>query len=351
MAKARKKLLPKDFEDMLVAGDITKLQAIFDTCDPNARGGYGKQTAPAFDQCPDILVRWLVAQGADLSVVDSWGRTPLHARAGSRRGRIDVLLELGADVNSDCPSIGTPLHAAARAHHAENARLLLEWGARVDAVNRDGLTPLELGLRDCNNISLERMVFLAMVLLEAGAKRTSRMRNFVEKVGKEFEWHRADFNPAGVEAASAALHRLYELFDVPPVPRRQIHDATSQIVVKASSWQEQHQELWELLVPSMGHAATIQGEVIRISGRIAHELEDNGGVNWDTDFTKMANAFLEYVQTGNPLSPPDYAYAEVIVREAKGKSGEAVGLCKIAVAWVLLNPMPVKLEPSPRYKR
>jgi ankyrin repeat protein len=351
MAKARKKLLPKDFEKMLVAGDITKLQAIFDSCDVNARGGYGRQTALAFDQCPDTFVRWLVAQGADLSAVDSWGRTPLHARAGSRRGRIDVLLQLGADVNSDSASIGSPLHAAAGAQHAENARLLLEWGARVDTVNREGLTPLELGLRECNNISLEHMVSLAIVLLEAGAKRTSRMKIFVEKIGKEFEWHRASFNPASVEAASTALDRLYELFDVPPVPRRQIHDVKLLIVLKASSWQEQHQELWQLLVPSMGHAATIQGEVIRISGRIAYELEDNGGVNWDAEFNKMADAFLEYVQTGHPLSSPDYAHAAAIVQEAKRRSGDPARLCKLAVAWVLLNPMPVKLEPAPRYRR
>ena len=351
MAKAKKKLLPKDFEQMLVAGDITKLQAIFDSCDLNARGGYGKQSALAFDQCPDTFVRWLVAQGADLSTVDSWGRTPLHARAGSHRARIDVLLELGADVNSDSASIGTPLHAAARAQHAENARLLLEWGARVDAVNREGLTPLELGLRDCDNISLERMASLAIVLLEAGAKRTSRMKDLVEKIGKEFEWHRAAYNPAGVDAASAALDRLYDIFDVSPVPRRLIHDAKSLIVVNATSWQEQHQELWELLVPSTGHAATIQGEVIRISGRIAYELEDNGGVNWDTDFNKMADAFLEYIQTGNPLSPPHNADAAAIVREAKRKSGDLARLCKIAVAWVLLNPIPAKLEPPPHYRR
>ena len=351
MAKARKKLLPKDFEQMLVAGDITKLQAIFDSCDLNARGGYGKQSALAFDQCPDTFARWLVAQGADLSTVDSWGRTPLHARAGSHRARIDVLLELGADVNSDSASIGTPLHAAARAQHAENARLLLEWGARVDAVNREGLTPLELGLRDCNNISLERMASLAIVLLEAGAKRTSRMKTFVEKIGKEFEWHRAGFNPTSVNAASAALDRLYDIFDVSPVPRRLTHDAKSPIVVNATSWQERHQELWELLVPSMGHAATIQGEVVRISGRIAYELEDNGGVNWDTDFNKMADAFLEHIQTGNPLSLADNDDAAVIVREAKRKSGDPARLCKIAVAWVLLNPIPVKLEPSPHYGR
>jgi len=171
MTKPKKKLLPKNFEALLKNGDIAALQAVFDTCDVNARGGYGKQTALAYDQCPDALARWLVAQGADLSATDTWGNTPLHRRARSRQGRIDVLLELGADVHNASSAIGTPLHAAADSHHARNAWLLLQHGAGVDAVNREGLTPLELALRGCNNIDLEDMVLLGGTNWDAGFKR------------------------------------------------------------------------------------------------------------------------------------------------------------------------------------
>jgi hypothetical protein len=350
MAK-KKKLLPKDFKEMLVEGDIAKLHAVFDDCDLNARGGYAKQTALAFVECPDALARWLVEQGADLSATDTWGNTPLHTRSRSRQGRIDVLLELGADVDNDSASGGTPLHAAAASHRVENARLLLQRGARVDAIDREGLSPLELALRGCNNTDLERMAPLAVVLLEAGAKKTSRMKDFVAEIGKRFEFHRATFNLDTVEAASDALDRLYMLFDVPPVPRRQMHDGKSQIVVTARSWQKQHQEMWELLVPSRGHATTIQGEVIRISGRIAHELDDNGGANWDSDFKNMADAFRGYVEAGNPLSASDLADTATVIQEVKRRSGEAARLCELAVAWVLLNPMPIALESSPHYKR
>jgi hypothetical protein len=47
MAKAKKKLLPKDFEKLLDSGDIDKMKAVFETCDVDARGGYAKQTALA----------------------------------------------------------------------------------------------------------------------------------------------------------------------------------------------------------------------------------------------------------------------------------------------------------------
>ena len=221
----------------------------------------------------------------------------------------------------------------------------------MDALNKEGLTPLELALSRCSNIDLERMAPLAVLLLEAGAKTTSRIKDFVEEIGKGFEFHRAGFNPESVGPASAGLDRLYALFNVPPVPHRQMHDGKSQIVVRANSWQIQHQELWELLVPSRGPATTIQGEVIRISGRIVHELEDNGGANWDSDFKKMADAFLEDIQAGNPLTSSDYEGAKTVVRDVKRRSGNPPRLCELAVAWVLLNPMPIKLERPPQYRR
>jgi hypothetical protein len=81
---AKKQTLPKEFKDLLKTTDLARLQAVFETCDVNARGGYAKQTALAFDDCPDELARWLVARGADLSAVDTWGNTPLH------RGRATI---------------------------------------------------------------------------------------------------------------------------------------------------------------------------------------------------------------------------------------------------------------------
>lgn len=347
MAKPLKKLLPKTFEDLLASDDLAALKAVFETCEMNARGGYAKQTALAFDACPDELARWLVAEGADLSAADTWGNTPLHTRSRSRRGRIGVLLELGADVNSATASVGTPLHAAADSFNVETVRLLLDRGARVDALNKDGLTPLELALRGCSNINIGDMAALAETLLAAGAARTPRMAGRVGEIGKRFEFHRAGFNPDSVEAASAALERLYAVFDAPPVPRRTLHDGASPIAVRSTRWQEQHQELWELLVPGRGPAATVQGEVIRIAGRIWDEFERNGGANWDADYREMAGALLGHVRTGHSLPPPDISEIAGILAHIRRDSGNTGRLAELAVAWVLANPTPVKLEPPP----
>ena len=349
-------LLPKDFDELLKRGDLDELKAIFDACDLNARDRDFKQPTLAFDECPDALACWLVAQGANLAATDAWGATPLHTRSWSRQGRIAILLELGADIHSHSPTGGsplrggTPLHAAAFGHNVENVRLLLDRGAQVDSLDDAGLTPLELALRYCENIHIEAMPTLAKSLLSAGARQTPRMKTFVEEIGKRFEFSREVFNPKFVDAFSDALSELYALFDVPPAPLRKLHDAKTSIVVEATDWREQHQELWELLVPGRGPAATVQGEVIRISGRIEYELDNNGGDNWDADFKRMADAFLKHIQKGNPLPPTELAEAAALIVEVKRKSGNVVRMCQLAVAWALLNPSPIMLKP-PTYHR
>jgi hypothetical protein len=280
-----------------------------------------------------------------------WGNTPLHSRARSWRGEIAVLLELGADVHATNRSVATPLHEAADGKRAKNARLLIEAGADVQAKNAEGLTPLEVALRGCSNAQLTDMQALTPVLLAAGAGFTPAMKTMVERIGKTFEFHREAFSPDHVGAASAALDFLYATFDVPPVPRRQVHDGAAPIAVKATTWQKQHAELWDLLVPSKGPARTVQGEVIRIAGRVSDEWERNGGVNWDGDYNEMARALLHHVGSEVALEPHEIEEISSIVRSLS-KSGGAgnARLAALAVAWVLKNPRPLPL-PMPSYRR
>ena len=350
MGKAKKKQLPKDFEALLKNRSLEELKILFDTYDVNARGGVFKQTALAFHQCPDELARWLVERGADLAAGDSYGDTPLHSRARHWKGRIELLLELGADVNHGENNRGTPLHAAAGSCNAVAAGLLLQHGARVDAINRERQTPLAYALQRCSNAQIEGMAALAEVLLTAGARQTPEMKAFVARIGTDFEFHRGGFNPDTVEATCAALDKLYVLFGAPRVPRRLLHDGRSPIVARSARWEDQHQELWELLVPSSGAAVTVQGEVVRIAGRICDELERNGGINWDLAYRKMADAFLAHVASGVPLAEPLLTETRELVAQLKRKNGDARRLSELAVNWVAQNPTPLKLAP-PDYDR
>lgn len=371
MARAKKKLLPKDFEELLKEGDLPRLKAIFDSCELDARGGYSKRTALAFVACPDELARWLVEQGADIGAQDTYGETPLHTRAGHWQGEIGILLDLGAEVNARDSRGETPLHRAARVGNVSAVRLLLEHGALTDVVDSRQLTPLALALRDCHNARIETVVAVAELLLEpeapkatglralasrifgggGGAGRvTPQMKAFVQQIGTEFEFHRANYNPEFLPAASAALERLYVLFDVPPVPRRSMHGGGAPIVAKAARWEDRHHELWALLVPGNGAAKTVQGEIIRISGRISNEIDGNGGVNWDANYKKMAAAFLSHLGSGVALPESDRRQAAQAVAEVRRRDGAADELCELAVRWVALNPEPLPLPP-PDYAR
>ncbi|MDJ1501240.1 ankyrin repeat domain-containing protein [Xanthocytophaga agilis] len=343
MAKKRK-TLPKNFEELLSTGDLQALKAVFTTCEPDARGGYAKATALDFDNCPHELAVWLVQQGAYLQATDTWGNTPLHNRSRSVHGNIKSLLTLGAYVHAKNNHKDTPLHTAASAHNVENTELLLAYGAYIHALNSDGNTPLEQALQMCRNAYIVNTVKLAKIYLQAGVQITPKMKGFVHAIGKQFEFYRAGFNQEYVEEVSAALEELYQLFDVEPVAKRILHDGKSPITTTTQTWQQQHTELWNLLVPSSGPAATLQGEVIRITGRIANEVQGNGGINWDSEYKKMADAFLAFIKEGNPLSSSEIVEAQELVRKIKRRSGDTSRLCELGVQWVTNNPLPLILS-------
>ena len=113
---------------------------------------------------------------------------------------------------------------------------------------------------------------------------------------------------------------------------------------------EEFQSFWDLLVPPKGKAETVQGEVIRIAGRIEYEFLDNGCINWDEDFKKMLDAFLRYVQLGNGFSGDDLSSAELLVHLLKDNGDKGflddnltTVLCRCAVARVKQNPETIPL--------
>jgi len=339
----KRKTLPKNFDGLLETSTIEELISVLEKCNIDAYGGYSKKTALAFDKCPHELANWLIENGADINATDTYGSTPLHSRSSSIFGNITSLLELGADINLSDGKIGNALHTAAFSHNVENCKILLDSGASVDTISESGLTALELSLSMCNNIDILKMVEISHIFLAAGAKKTPKMQASVKKIGKTFEFHRVGFNKETVEQYSQALDELYLLFKVTPVQKRVLHDGKSTITVKTKTWEKQHQELWELLVPSSGPAETIQGEIIRISGKISDEIERNGGGNWNSNHNKMTKAFLEFLGTGKNLSTSELEELTLLIKDIKQYNEDVDVMCELAVKWVLNNPEPQKL--------
>ncbi len=353
MAKQKRKTLPKNFGEMLDHAPLDELIAVFSACDPDATGGYSKSTALGFYNCPDALAEWLVAQGADINAADTYGRTPLHHRSASWKGGVDLLLSLGADIEARDGRGHTPLHAAAESHKSASVHALLKRGANPHARTSSGDTPLELALATTRNTDIVETAKLAEALLATGVGVTDGMRAEVERIGREFEFHRAGFNPAFLADTDAGLNTLYRLFGSARAAQRVMHDGVSPIVVAALDWPDQHQALWELLVPSSGAAATVQGEVIRITGRLSQEILDNGGVNWDAGFRAMLDALVAHLASASAMSNDAVADARRIateLRHGKGDVDQLRRLSELSVQWVIANPNPIPLA-TPGYAR
>lgn len=354
MAKKRV-TLPKEFKDLMDEGNIEALKAVYDRCELTAHDGRFSLCTPLhMGGVPDELVIWLVEKGLDINVPDYYGATPLYRQAILGRDTVKLLCELGADIEKPNTYGETPLHMAAEFFHPKTVKLLIDKGADVNAKNDMGRTPLASVLMVCRGIYIAQTAEIATMLLDAGAKKTPAMKEKVENIGKDFEFHRESIHPDYIEAADKGLTKLYELFDVKPVEKRLTHDGVSPIKLVEGSWEEQYEELWSFLIPSSGAAKTVQGEVIRIPGRVRDELDRNGGANWDRDYRKMLQALPQYLSLGIPLSDQELAETKGLIAQVHGKDFDDEPrldrLCQLAIAWIKQNPEPLLLEKT-SYKR
>ena len=107
------------------------------------------------------IVQVLLANGADINVVDYAGYTPLHAVAQhGHKEIVALLLEKGEKINATNTCSDTPLHVAAKHGHKDVVALLLEKGEEINATNTWGHTPFhfaaEVGDKDVVALLLEK---------------------------------------------------------------------------------------------------------------------------------------------------------------------------------------------------
>ena len=343
MAK-KKKTLPVNFKELLEAKDLDALKAVFNECELNAydRRSF-KKPALSFYEIPLELMDWLIAQGADINARDEYERTPLHYHAQVNNvEKVALLLERDADIEAQDKYKNTPLHFAE--YNVEVAQLLIEKGADNKAKNNMGHNVMERLLSRLYSGYIERAVKATEIYLKAGLKPSKYAKEQVTRVGEDFEFRREDSDTEWVEKRDVALQQLYKLFDVPPVPKRIQHDGKSPIVLTGDTWEKRYEQAWELLVPSSGRASTMQGEVVRIAGKVNDELLRNAMGNWDREYRKMLNAISGYLQQGNPLSESELAEVSDIQKHILEDDGTGTQrLCELTTAWVVQNPQPIAL--------
>ena len=369
---AKKKTLPKDFAQLCRRSGITEFAALFADTDTNAtERGSLKTPALSFAELTAEQMHWLLEHGADGKQCDRFGDTPLiaHAKhAASEQvyqrlfdeeglrfddtpqqslAKIALLLAGGADIHARDWAGNTPLHQAC--FYPEALRVLLEHGAAPSLPNNAGDTPLEAALRQTDYTNVAAITPGAEILLAAGITPDNKSRELVRRISEDFASHRTD--PAAapdIARNEAAVLRLCELFGIEPVPTRTLHDAHSPIVLQGDDWQARYDDAWRLLVPASGHAATMQGEAVRVAGRIRSELYRNGKTNWHLGYSAMLATLPNYLRQGKQLPDNEIAEAEHICRTISETDDILTErLCELAVRWVAQNPEPLALTSVP----
>jgi ankyrin repeat protein len=94
------------------------------------------------------MIRHLVTQGAPVNGTGTLQSPLWFAVTHGDIHLAELLIDLGADVNWQTSQLGTPLHAAAHSgpaneHRVALADLLLEHGARINAIQRDPMLRAE----------------------------------------------------------------------------------------------------------------------------------------------------------------------------------------------------------------
>jgi len=107
-----------------------------------------------------LIAQVLIEYGADVNAKTTVARdprdfgyldyTPLHDAAGrENRGKIIVVLvKAGADIEAKNSWGETPLHCAAGSGYVENVEALIDGHADLNAIDDEGRTPVESGMRD-----------------------------------------------------------------------------------------------------------------------------------------------------------------------------------------------------------
>lgn len=349
--------LPGNFAKVLASGDLDRMIAVFDKCDANARAGRDGTNALGNWAAPPELMRWLVEHDADPNMRDAHGATPLSEQILARNlVGIQTLIELGADAGDVDSLHYSALKFAADNQRPQVVRMLLERPARRRLLSRKPVVPpsdvLEAALDSCANARIPETVETLELLLGAGSKVTARAREQVGQIGDRFERMRDAYNRESLPEADASLQKLYRLTGVTPVAAAVRHDGVSPIEVPPGRLSEQVDALWRLLVPGLAAAATAQGEAIRIVGRVASELQVNGGANWDADYRAMLKSLQPILGSGTPLTDEDLAEVGSIVRRLPGGNVDTLTdkLNAHVITWIRANPTPILL-PSPTYDR
>ncbi len=129
---------------------------------------------------------------------------------------------------------------------------------------------------------------------------------------------------------------------------------------KSYEWKKEQSRLWKELVPPNGQADTLQGELIRITGKLTDQAYRNGNMNWDSDHERMWRFIGEKIANDPIFSSEEQALIrekiEEIIRDQEcpdlsGDGSPYYLVTEKVVDWCMAHPAPIPHEKDPTLKR
>lgn len=118
-------------------------------------------------------------------------------------------------------------------------------------------------------------------------------------------------------------------------------------------WKKEQAKLWKTLVPASGPAETLQGELIRLAGKLTDQAYRNGNMNWDDSYPTSWRFIGQKISDDTIFSEQEKKQIkdsiEEIIRdfEQPDLSGEGSAYYIVSqrvVDWCMAHPKPIAHE-------
>lgn len=129
---------------------------------------------------------------------------------------------------------------------------------------------------------------------------------------------------------------------------------------KSYNWKKEHQRLWKAYVPAQGPAETLQGELVRIVGKLVDQAYRNGNCNWDADHETMWRFVSDRITADQTFTDQDKVMiretTEEIIRDEASPdlSGDGSTYYRInekVIDWCMAHPEVIPFELDGSYHR
>lgn len=106
-----------------------------------------------------VISLYLIQNGADVSVRNKYGKTPLHLAVRNNTELAHEIILKGANIDATDKNGYTPLHAAVISNNYESVCMLLYYNADANRVCRSShMTPFMLSIRKYGRLSIQRLL-------------------------------------------------------------------------------------------------------------------------------------------------------------------------------------------------